>query len=128
MKKINIIYWVFTGLLIALMLSSAIPGIMNTKDLQAYVVDHLHYPIYFGPLLGIAKLFGIAALLIPGYPIVKEWAYAGFAFDLIFALCSFISVGDPPKAWAPFIIFFALFAVSYIYFHKKQKAQALVPA
>jgi hypothetical protein len=125
MKKINIIYWISTGLLIALMLSSAIPSIMDTPESKAYVVDHLHYPTYFGAFLGVAKLLGIVALLIPGYPTIKEWAYAGFAFDLIFALYSFIAVGDPVKAYAPFIIFLALFAASYIYFHKKQRAKAV---
>lgn len=125
MKKINIIYWIFTGLLLALMLSSVIGTFADPAGSKAMVTDHLGYPKYFGELLAVAKALGIIALLIPGYPTIKEWAYAGFAFDLIFACCSFIAVGDPVKNWAPFIIFFAIFIVSYIYFHKKLKAKAL---
>ncbi|ASU34006.1 DoxX family protein [Mucilaginibacter xinganensis] len=124
MKKINIIYWISNGLLMALMLSSAIPGVMGTADSQAFVVTHLHYPTYFGALLGAAKILGVIALIIPGYPTIKEWAYAGFAFDLMFALSSFIPVGDPFKGWAPFIVFFALFIISYTYYRKRITAKA----
>ncbi|MEO6148646.1 MAG: DoxX family protein, partial [Mucilaginibacter sp.] len=81
MKKINIIYWIFTGLLAALMLSSAIPNIISSEDTLKFF-KILGYPAYLSPFLGIAKLLGVIAILIPGFSRIKEWAYAGLAFDL----------------------------------------------
>jgi hypothetical protein len=85
---------------------------------------HLGYPLYFTPFLGVLKLLGVIAMLIPGFPRIKEWVYAGFTFDLVGALYSFIAVGDKPKDYALFVIFFALLIVSYIYFHKRLEAKA----
>ncbi len=122
MKKTRIIYWIFTILLAALMLCSAIPGMMNTPESVALVVNHLHYPAYFLMLTGIAKLLGVIAILVPGFPRLKEWAYAGFTFDLIAAVYSIIAIGDPPSQWLPLIIGFILIFGSYIFYHKKLKA------
>lgn len=121
MKKTRIIYWIFTILLAVLMLFSAIPGMMNTSESVALVVNHLHYPAYFLMLTGIAKLLGVIAILIPGFPRLKEWAYAGFTFDLAGAVYSIIAIGDPPSQWLPLIIGFILIFGSYIFYHKKFK-------
>ena len=121
MKKINIIYWIFTGLLCALMLFSAIGGFANPEESVKMMHDHLQYPVYFITMLGIAKTLGVIALLTPGFPRLKEWAYAGFTFDLIAAVWSSIAVGDPIAPLLTFIIFFALVAGSYIYHHKRLK-------
>ena len=123
MKKINILYWVFTALLVILMLLSAIPSILNNPDSAKFMV-HLGYPPYFGRYLGVAKILGIIAILVPGFPRIKEWAYAGFTFDLISALYSFIAVGDPVKSWILFPLFFIILAGSYIYYHKRLKKSA----
>jgi len=123
MKKINIIYWISTGLLLALMLMSGVLSIINGPDSQKIMHGHLGYPNYFTVFLGVAKLLGIIALLVPGFPKLKEWVYAGFTFDLLGAVYSFIAVKDPISAVAPFVIFFALLIVSYIYFHKKLAAR-----
>lgn len=127
MKKINIIYWICTILLSLVMAGGAIPDIMNIPDAKAMLVDHLHYPVYFGPFIGTAKVLGVIAILVPGFPKLKEWAYAGLAFDLIGATYSAIAVGDSIGKWAPMFIFFALLAGSYIYYHKRVDArQAIV--
>ncbi|MGV2448107.1 UNVERIFIED_CONTAM: DoxX family protein, partial [Bacillus sp. ATCC 13368] len=81
MKKTKIIYWIFTGLLVALMVLGSIPDIMSVPDAVA-LFNHLGYPTYLLPFIGIAKLLGVVAILIPGFPRIKEWAYAGFVFDL----------------------------------------------
>jgi hypothetical protein len=120
MKKINILFWVFNGLLAALMLFSAISSLMDPAATKVMVIDHLHYPEYFPPLLNVAKILGVIAILIPGFARLKEWAYAGFAFDLIWATYSSISVGDPAKQWCFMLVFFILFAFAYIYHLKKQ--------
>lgn len=121
MKKTKIIYWIFTGLLAALMLLGAIPDIMSTPEAVAIVTTHLGYPLYFIPFIGVAKLLGAVAILIPGFPRIKEWAYAGFVYDLTGAVYSAIAVGDPASKWWPILIGFILIAVSYIYHHKKLK-------
>jgi hypothetical protein len=121
MKKINIIYWIATGLLAALMLSSAIPSIINGPDTAKFMA-HLGYPPYFGAYLGVAKILGVIAILVPGFPKIREWAYAGFTFDLISAVYSFIAVKDPLSGLALFPVFFAILIVSYIYWHKKLRA------
>ncbi|MCM3673083.1 MULTISPECIES: DoxX family protein [Peribacillus] len=121
MKKIKIIYWIFTGLLVALMVLGSIPDIMSVPDAVA-LFDHLGYPTYLLPFIGIAKLLGVVAILIPGFPRIKEWAYAGFVFDLTGAMYSSISVGDPASGWLLFIIGYILIAGSYIYHHKILKS------
>lgn len=120
MKKTKIIYWVFTGLLAALMLMSSIPNIMVSAD-SVVLFKHLGYPTFLIPFLGVAKLLGVVAILIPGFPRLKEWAYAGFVFDLAGATYSSIAVGDPAKDWLFFSIGFILIGFSYVYYHKKIK-------
>ena len=122
MKKINIIYWVSTGLFAAFMLLGSIPDVIQHPQAVEMVVKHLGYPAYFLPYLGVAKLLGVAAILYPGFPRLKEWAYAGFAFDMISAMYSGYAVGDPPFSWLFILLPIAVMAVSYVYYHKKLKA------
>ncbi len=79
MKKTKTIYWIFTGLFAGIMMLSAIPDIIKVPDAVQMVSTHLGYPVYFLPFIGVAKLLGAIAILIPGYPRIKEWAYAGLA-------------------------------------------------
>ena len=90
MKKTNTIYWIFTALFAAMMLLSSIPDVMQTEETKAFMAQ-LGYPPYFTPFIGVAKILGIIAILIPGYPRIKEWAYAGLFFDLIGATYSQIA-------------------------------------
>jgi hypothetical protein len=119
MKKINILYWVFTGLFGAVMLFSAIPDIIVVPDAVAFVTDKLGYPKYIIPFLGVAKTLGVIAILIPGFPRIKEWAYAGLFIDLVGATYSNICVDGFQPGMAGMIVFFGLGALSYIYYHKK---------
>jgi hypothetical protein len=123
MKKINIIYWVSTILLCLVMGGGAIPDVINTTEAKQMLVGHLHYPGYFTPFIGVAKLLGAIAILVPGNRKLKEWAYAGFTFDLIGATYSAIAVGDAVARVAPMLVFFAVLAVSYIYHHKRMAAK-----
>ena len=125
MKRIRIIYWIFTGLLAALMLISSIPDIMVVPQAVDIVTKHLGYPTYFIPFIGVAKFLGVVAILTPGFPRLKEWAYAGFVYDLTGAIYSSISVGDPPSGWIPIFIGYIIVFGSYIYHHKKLKSAAL---
>jgi hypothetical protein len=124
MKKINLIYWISTGLILALMLWSAIGSFMNTPE-GAKIMSDMGYKPYIMHLLGIAKLLGIIAILVPGYLRLKEWAYAGFTFDMIGATYSMYASGMETAKWAPMFIFLAILAVSYIYYHKRLRASGI---
>jgi hypothetical protein len=122
MKSIKITYWIFTVLLIVLMLFSAIASLRPNPDGIA-MMKHLEYPYNVLTLLSIAKILGVIAILVPGFPRLKEWAYAGFAFDLIGAIYASLSVGDPVSQ--SFLIFLGLVCVfgSYIFYHRMRRAK-----
>ena len=82
-------------------------------------MSQLGYPKYMNPFLGIAKLLGVIAILVPGFPKIREWAYAGLAFDLIGAMYSQIAVGTPASQWMFMFIWIILLIVSYVFYHKK---------
>jgi len=124
MKKINIIYWIATGLLLALMLFSAAGTFFIHDPKSIEKMAPLGYPAYVMQMLAVAKILGIIAILMPGFPRIKEWAYAGFTFDLLGATISMIVTGFAVADWAPMFIFLAILAVSYIYFHKRLKLKA----
>ena len=94
-KRDKIIYWVATLWLCLGMASTGIVQLMRSPDQNALVVEGLGYPIYFLTILGIWKMLGIVAVLIPRFPLLKEWAYAGFFFAMTGALFSHIIVGHP---------------------------------
>jgi hypothetical protein len=73
----------------------SIPDVLQIPMAVA-IFAHLGYPTYLLPFIGIAKILGVVAVLVPGFPRLKEWAYAGLVFDLTGALYSHISVGDSP--------------------------------
>jgi len=118
MKIMKIIYWICTILIIGLMLFSAISTFSNNPG-GATLLKHLQIPYYLLQFLAVFKILGAIALLVPGYPRLKEWAYAGYFFDLLGATWCFISVGDPVSAWLPMFIFIALLFGSYYTYHRK---------
>ena len=118
MKKTKITYWIITGLTAALLGMGAIFDAVSAPA-AATEITHLGYPVYLIPFLGVAKLLGVTAILIPGFPRIKEWAYAGLVFDMTGALYSHISFGDPAIVWAFIFIPLLLLAASYILYHKK---------
>ncbi len=121
MKKINIFYWILTVLFAVFMAFTAIPDIMNAKDAVEFMTK-LGYPPYFTPFIGVAKLLGSIAILIPGFPRIKEWAYAGLIFDLVGATYSTVAAGDPGGAFI--LVFIALGFASYFVYHKKRKLES----
>ena len=106
------------------MLFSAIPDILVVPDAIAFVTNKLGYPQYIIPFLGVAKTLGVIAILVPGYPRIKEWAYAGLFFDLVGATYSGICVDGLQPDMAFMILPFGFEALSYIYYHKKLKLTA----
>jgi uncharacterized membrane protein YphA (DoxX/SURF4 family) len=124
MKKTNILYWVFTGLFAAVMGLSGITNILVVPDAIKIFTD-LGYPVYLIPFLGVAKFLGAIAILVPGFPRLKEWAYAGLFYDLLGATYSGIQTSGFQPAMLSMLIFFGLEALSYIYYHKRLR---LMPA
>ncbi len=99
-KTRKIVYWIATLWLSLGMTSTGIVQILKTKGQTGpggldSVVTHLGYPTYFLTLIGICKLLGVIAILVPKFPLLKEWAYAGFFFLLMGAIVSHIAVGQP---------------------------------
>ena len=90
----NLGYWVPTGLFCALFVFGGISHLFRLEP-QLEGMQTLGYPLYTMTILGVAKLLGVAALLMPGQPLLKEWAYAGFTFDLLGASASHAFNGDP---------------------------------
>src|SRR5215470_5799727 len=76
-------------------------------------LSHLGYPAYFALILGVSKLAGAVVTVIPGTPRLKEWAYAGFCFDLVSAAYSHASVGDPTSDVIAPLVFLALVLASW---------------
>lgn len=120
MKRNKILYWIFTILFAGIMIFSAIPNVMQTKEALDFI-GHLGYPPYFVPFIGVAKLAGCIAILIPGFPRIKEWAYAGLLFDLVAAYYSIIANGDPVAPASFILLVIALGIGSYIFYHKLRK-------
>ncbi len=119
MKRTKIIFWVATGFLF--LFQGVMPSLTGHTEMAKEGIRHLGYPEYFGVALTICKVLGSLALIIPQIPKrVKEWAYAGFAFDFIFAVISIWAVdGFSLLALSPLVVL-AVLVVSYLSFHKLQ--------
>lgn len=94
MTKTNkIIYWIATVWLSLGMLSTGTVQLIKMKE-EVALFTHLGYPIYFLTILGIWKILGVVAVLIPKFTLLKEWAYAGFFFAMSGAVFSHMAIGD----------------------------------
>ena len=108
----KVTYWVTTVLLAALSAFAAFSYLTgNQQAVQGFA--HVGYPQQLRILLGIAKLLGAIALVVPGIPKLKEWAYAGFTFAWIAAFIAHYLAKDGPRAFMPFVLLVFL-AVSYV--------------
>jgi len=119
MKKRNkIVYWIATIWLSLGMLSTGVvqllklkgdgPGSLNT-------MTHLGYPVYFVTILGVCKILGVVALLIPKFPLLKEWAYAGFFFMMSGAIFTHIAAGNSISEIFPSFLLLTLTVVSWYF-------------
>ena len=120
----KIIYWIVTVLLSLGMLANGLAQIFHAKGFVDIVV-HLGYPLYFLYIIGVWKILGVTAILIPRFKLVKEWAYAGFFFAMSGAVLSHIALGDPMKEIAPSLVLLILVALSW-YFRPEDRKILLV--
>ena len=122
MKTQKIIYWSTTGLIA--LFEGVMPALSSQTKLAKEGIKHLGYPEYFGDALVVFKVLGVLALIIPKVPTrIKEWAYAGFAFDFIFAAISHGAVdGINFQTFFPFIVL-AILMLSYVSYHKLREGK-----
>lgn len=113
-KRNKIIYWIATIWLSLGMLSTGIVQLLQMKE-EVDLVLGLGYPLYFLTLLGIWKILGVVAVLIPRSPLLKEWAYAGFFFAMSGAVFSHIASGSPASQIFPSILLLVLTIVSWYF-------------
>ncbi len=113
MNAKKIAYWVTTILFCAMMTMSVVMYFQGSKQvIEGFA--HLGYPPYFRFLLGTAKGLGVLALLVPGFAILKEWAYCGFTITLISAAVSHLASGDSPTQVIGPIVGLVILGASYV--------------
>jgi len=113
-KAYKIIYWVATLWLSLGMISTAVVQLSGGQE-QAGFITGLGYPVYFLTLIGVWKILGVTALLIPRFPLVKEWAYAGFFFAMSGAVFSHIASGNAVTEIFPSLLLLFLTLVSWYF-------------
>jgi len=126
----KIIYWVSTLWLSLGMVSTAMVQLLRVRSEGAvsppgvYGIVHLGYPVYFLTIIGVWKMLGTAAVLIPKFPILKEWAYAGFFFLMTGAIFSHIASGDTIIDLLPGLLLLVLTLVSWYFRPVERKVLA----
>ncbi len=95
-KRNKIIYWIATVWLSLGMLSTGIVQLLKTDE-EVNMMTRLGYPGYFLTIIGVWKILGVVAVLIPKFPLLKEWAYAGFFIVMSGAIVSHMIIGDEAK-------------------------------
>lgn len=113
-KRNKIIYWVVTIFLSIGMLAG---GIQQTLQIGGYneIITKLHYPLYVLSILGVWKILGVIAILIPKFPLLKEWAYAGFFFAMSGAAISHFAVGQSFTEAIPALVLLAVTVLSWYF-------------
>ncbi|ADY50781.1 hypothetical protein Pedsa_0195 [Pseudopedobacter saltans DSM 12145] len=123
-KRNKIIYWIVTIFLSTGMLAG---GIQQTFQIGGYneIATRLGYPLYLLTILGIWKILGIIIILIPKFPLIKEWAYAGFFFAMSGAAISHLAVGQPFTEAVPSLILLITTMLSW-YFRPADRKLSLL--
>src|SRR5690606_17885483 len=119
-KSTKIAFWTTT--IIIFLFEGVMPALTSQTEMAREGIRHLGYPEYFGQALVVFKVFGSIGLVIPRLPArMKEWIYAGFAFDFIFASISHFAVdGMGLMSFFP-LIFLMILVISYVSYHKMRR-------
>lgn len=113
-KRNKIIYWVATlWLSLGMVVTGAVQFLKMKEEVDLFT--HLGYPIYFLTLLAVWKFLGVVAVLIPNFPLLKEWAYAGFFFAMSGAVISHAVLGDGAKDFFGPLLLLVLTVVSWYF-------------
>ena len=123
-KRNKIIYWVATIWLAVAMVASGIQQIFTIGGFVE-IMEQLGFPNYFSSVLGVWKIAGVVAILIPKFPLLKEWAYAGFFFVMSGAIVSHLAVADGAvELFAP--IFLLILTVVSLYFRPTERKLSII--
>ena len=116
-KSDKIIYWIATAWLALGMLSTGIVQLVKAKQGPGGVdsITHLGYPVYFLTILGVWKMLGAIAVLVPKFPLLKEWAYAGFFFMMSGAIFTHFAAGNSMSEIFPPLLLLILTVVSWYF-------------
>jgi uncharacterized membrane protein len=114
-------YWISTGLLALMMIASGL-SYFFVEDIAASF-ERLGFPDYFRIELGVAKLIGAVALLVPLPRFLKEWTYFGFILSFVSAFIAHATVGDPIGDILPPVVALAILVVSYVTYRKRLAIQ-----
>lgn len=116
-KRDKTIYWISTIWLALGMVATGMGQLLKTKEGQGAVdmTTHLGYPTYLLTIIGAWKFLGVVAILIPKFPLLKEWAYAGMFFIMTGAMFSHIAVDDPVVELLPSLLLIILILVSWYF-------------
>lgn len=111
-KRKKIFYWIST---IFVSLGMLAGGIQQALQIGGYneIVTKLGYPLYMLTILGVWKILGVIAILVPKFPLIKEWAYAGFIFAMLGAAISHFAVGQPISEAIPSLILLSMVILSW---------------
>lgn len=113
-KRNKIIYWTATLWLALGMVSTGLGQLLKFKGQgDAEMLTHLGYPLYLLTMLGVLKMLGSIAVLAPKFPLLKEWAYAGFFFAMTGAIFSHIASGDSVTSIFPALLLLVLTVISW---------------
>jgi hypothetical protein len=124
-KGIVIGFWVGTALFCLQIGFTAYAQLRLPQVAEAFT--HLGFPDYFRVQLAWAKIMGIVLLLAPVAPRLKEWAYAGFAINIVSAVIAHLAVGDGPEAWSWSVGTGVLWGLSYFFWRRLQTVPAFAP-
>lgn len=113
-KRDKIIYWIATLWLALGMTSTGIVQLIQ-MDEEVAKMNALGYPSYFLTIIGVWKILGVVAVLVPRFPLLKEWAYAGFFFNMSGALLTHIFSGSPVSEMFPPLLLIVLTIVSWYF-------------
>ncbi|MGV3585833.1 MAG: DoxX family protein [Adhaeribacter sp.] len=119
-KQNKIVYWVATSWLSLGMVSTGVVQLIHLEE-EARKMQALGYPMYFLTIIGVWKILGVVAILVPKLPLVKEWAYAGFFFLMSGAIFTHLAVGDALVEYFGPVLLLILTAVSWYFRPESRK-------
>ncbi len=131
-KRNKIIYWIATLWLAAGMLATGIQQLLKMEvegsvgPPGVYGIKQLGYPVYFLTILGVWKILGVVALVVPKNPLLKEWAYAGVFFLFTGAIFSHIAIGSSINEIFPSLFLLTLTVVSWYFRPANRKINTVI--
>ena len=111
-SKQTVVFWAVTGPLVVNLFVSGV-GALTQQEFLVEAMQSIEFPLYVMRILGIAYVLALIAIIAPGRPLLKEWAYAGVVFAMSGAIASHISIGDTLGNTAPSVILMFLAITSY---------------